>query len=199
MHQRRLPLAFSCPQSLDDMPRVSGTERWCTVCRKRVHELSSMRESEARALLRAARKKGRTCVDYRADEHGSVLFRDRPSPGRGRTALALAGLALAVTLGACAGSESLVVTQPDDQTPASTESTLESVRAEPELPEPGRRIEVDGYAGTEVWIYVHAGGLSTPTFRIEREPEPEPPPRRTYELRGDVIKLGTRDSPLGEL
>jgi hypothetical protein len=113
MHKRRLPLAYSCPQSLDGMLRRSESERWCSVCDKRVHELSAMRESEARALLRAS-KTQRTCISYQVDAAGQVLFRDRLRAG-GRSTLALAGLALAVTLGVgCVGFEYEEVTRPEE-------------------------------------------------------------------------------------
>jgi hypothetical protein len=175
MHQRRLPLAYSCPQSLDGMPRISEAERWCSICRKRVHELSNLRESEARRLLRAGKKRGRMCVNYRVDDRGRVQFRDRPAPGRGRRALALSGLALAVTVAAsgCVGFESEEITQPEEYAPAYwADSSFEPLRVEvPPPPPPPTPTNADAEPGQLLILVVDASRDELPIVGIAVEVE----------------------------
>jgi hypothetical protein len=84
--------------------------RLCGQCTKVVHDLSSMTESGARALLRRPRNEG-LCIRYLHDIHGNVWFGDRePSrmapagrlARRGLAALAIA--AVPALLEACGGA-----------------------------------------------------------------------------------------------
>ncbi|MBC8071497.1 MAG: hypothetical protein IAG13_24430, partial [Deltaproteobacteria bacterium] len=89
-----LPIADPCHEDWEAMaPEAQG--RFCGKCTKSVHDLSSMEESEARALLRA-RADTRICVRYEHDGSGAIRFR-RPAV----LATALAGVAIA----ACAPHE----------------------------------------------------------------------------------------------
>lgn len=82
-----LPIASPCHEDWDAMDaRERG--RFCRSCAKDVHDLASMTESEARALL-ADHAGQRICVRYNADRAGRIHF--RPEAAR----VALATLALA--------------------------------------------------------------------------------------------------------
>jgi hypothetical protein len=50
-----------------------GTARLCGACDKLVHDLSSMSEREARALLQARSTEG-LCIRYLHDERGEIWF-----------------------------------------------------------------------------------------------------------------------------
>jgi hypothetical protein len=83
-----LPIAEPCHEDWDAMdPEAQG--RFCGKCTKSVHDLSSMEEHEARALLKA-RAGSHMCVRYEHDADGAIRFR-RPAV----LATALAGVALA--------------------------------------------------------------------------------------------------------
>jgi hypothetical protein len=87
MRTLHLPIADPCHEDWDAMdPTERG--RFCQKCTKEVHDLSSMDEAQARALLRA-RAGARICVRYEHDDEGRIHFRSSLA----RTALA--GVALA--------------------------------------------------------------------------------------------------------
>lgn len=87
MRTLHLPIADPCHEDWDAMsPEAQG--RFCGKCTKRVHDLSSMTEDEAQALLRA-RAGGRICVRYEHEADGRIRFR------RALPVLAAAGVALA--------------------------------------------------------------------------------------------------------
>lgn len=86
MRAVHLPIADPCHEDWDAMDR-EAQGRFCNKCTKSVHDLSSMTEDEANALLRA-RASGRICVRYEHDDDGRIRFR-RPA------ALALAAVAIA--------------------------------------------------------------------------------------------------------
>jgi hypothetical protein len=83
-----LPIADPCHEDWEAMD-VEAKGRFCGKCTKSVHDLSSMEEDEARALLRA-RAGSRICVRYEHGGDGAIRFR-RPA----LLATALAGVALA--------------------------------------------------------------------------------------------------------
>ena len=87
------------------MTRAEATKRFCGECRKHVHDLGSMTESEARALLATA---GDLCVRYVADERGRLVFLpDVPSgmlSPRRRAAMAASLMAASMSLTACMGA-----------------------------------------------------------------------------------------------
>ncbi len=111
MDRRRLPLSFECPKSLASMPiHGSEAERWCSQCERVVHDLSALRDAEARALLRERASEG-VCVAYRVDARGQVVFRERA----GASARALASFALAsFALVGCTGISELEANAPDE-------------------------------------------------------------------------------------
>ena len=51
MHARDVPISNPCHVAWASMTRREASKRFCKECRKHVHDLSSMTESEARALL----------------------------------------------------------------------------------------------------------------------------------------------------
>lgn len=96
MHRTRLPIAAPCDADWNAMPGTE-TRRFCTHCRKHVHDLSALSEHEAHALLRT---QGRLCVQYRTDAAGYILF--QPEGGEVRPARPRAGHASAVSVAAAA-------------------------------------------------------------------------------------------------
>ena len=90
--------------------RREGKRRFCADCKKHVHDLSSMDEVEARALLASSETEG-LCVRFLYDENGKVLFADdarlvapRALVRAKRLATAAAALALPLSLTACMGA-----------------------------------------------------------------------------------------------
>jgi hypothetical protein len=89
-----------------------GTARFCSACDKVVHDLSSMSEGQARALLRDRSTEG-LCIRYLHDERGEIWF-GGAGPGlvpatrlarRGAAMAAAAALVLAPVLTeACGGA-----------------------------------------------------------------------------------------------
>ncbi len=98
VHRRQLPLAYRC-EGFVPAPGSTGEGGFCESCRKQVHDVSAMRESELRRLL-AAHVGETICLAYRADAHGRVQLRPEPAAALLRP-LALG--ALAMLLAACAG------------------------------------------------------------------------------------------------
>ncbi len=102
----------ACHESFEAMPG-DGRERFCDKCEKRVHDLSSRTEEEARALMKDAARRGeRVCVRFAKTPDGAVRFRSPAlrAVGRGSAAdLRGVGLAAALSLAAC--------TAPVDQPP----------------------------------------------------------------------------------
>lgn len=78
-------------------PRDGG--RFCGDCKKVVHDLSSMSEGEAKALLRGP-ETANLCVRYVYDAHGKILFDQKlVAPAflsRARRVVAAAALPLAI-------------------------------------------------------------------------------------------------------
>jgi hypothetical protein len=72
MRRDDIPLAFPCGVDFKSMPRVAGG-RLCSACETIVHDLSSMSEAAARAVL-AGRTTDRLCVRYLYDARGRVVF-----------------------------------------------------------------------------------------------------------------------------
>ena len=77
MHADELPIADPCHADWDAMT-PAGARRFCAACSRHVHDLSPLRESEARALLRAA--PGRLCVRYTVAPGGAIRFQPEPAP-----------------------------------------------------------------------------------------------------------------------
>lgn len=108
MDANDLPIADPCNADWEAM-RSEGSRRFCAHCSRHVHDLSAMREAEARALLGASSK---LCVRYTVGGDGRIRFQPEPAPplvtlrrGRptevaGAGALGRAGVAAAL-LAAC--------------------------------------------------------------------------------------------------
>jgi hypothetical protein len=79
MKRDEIPLAFPCGADFGAMPEVDRG-RLCASCKTIVRDLSSMGESEARAVL-AERETSRLCVRYLYDAAGRVVFREREVAG----------------------------------------------------------------------------------------------------------------------
>lgn len=109
MHKDSLPIAKPCHVDFDAMTR-GDKSRFCGACKKHVHELTKLTESEARTLLAAPSAEG-LCVRYVHDDLGHVVFRDsfrdRPIPAstliRAKRVLQTALVALPLSLTACMG------------------------------------------------------------------------------------------------
>lgn len=109
MHKDSLPIAKPCHVDFDAMTR-GDKSRFCGACKKQVHELTKLTESEARTLLAAPSAEG-LCVRYVHDDLGHVVFRDsfrdRPIPAstlvRAKRVLQTALVALPLSLTACMG------------------------------------------------------------------------------------------------
>ena len=79
-----------------------GRARLCAQCDKLVHDLSALRESEARALLAGAN--GSLCVRYLYDEHGAIWFStSKLNRAKRAGALTAATVALPLLVQACGG------------------------------------------------------------------------------------------------
>lgn len=80
--------------------------RFCGECKKVVHDLRSMKEKDAKALLSAPSTEG-LCVRYMYDEHGNVWFADSffmRTEGLLKKVAAAAAVASAPFLTACMGA-----------------------------------------------------------------------------------------------
>lgn len=82
------------------------SRRFCDVCTKNVHDISSMTETTARAVLADESAKGRVCVRYTLDAAGHIKFKVETvaAPSLWRMTLAAAGMAMALMTG-CADAE----------------------------------------------------------------------------------------------
>jgi hypothetical protein len=110
MHKDALRIDEPCQMDFDAMTR-GDRSRFCGACKKHVHELTKLTESEARRLLATPSTEG-LCVRYVYDDLGHVVFRDsfrdHPIPGsalvRAKRVLQTALVALPLSLTACMGA-----------------------------------------------------------------------------------------------
>jgi hypothetical protein len=110
MLSNEIPIASPCGADWRTM-KPSDSKRFCDACNKHVHDLSSMTESEARAVLASPKAEG-LCVRYLHDAYGDIVFRPVPIPPsllvRARrvavSAAGVAALAMPMTLVACMGA-----------------------------------------------------------------------------------------------
>lgn len=121
-------------------PRKSG--RFCGECKKVVHDLSKMREADAKKRLALAPET--LCVRYLHDEHGNIWFADTPLLTLRRGA-GLAALALMPVLTACMGSAPL---DPDDTVTAVPPSPPDDPDAAPDAA-PDARTTADPVVGSD--------------------------------------------------
>ena len=101
MPRLHLPIQDPCHEDWDAMNSADGGRRFCDVCTKHVHDISSMTERMARAVLAEESQKGRVCVRYNVDDRGDIRFRPETveAPNRWRMTLAAAGLAMMALTG----------------------------------------------------------------------------------------------------
>lgn len=96
-----------CGVDFRKMTRKEATKRFCGGCKKHVHDLASMTEGEARALLTSAPTEG-LCIRYVADGSGQLLFLpDVPVENltaRKRATMAASVMAAAVSLAGCSAA-----------------------------------------------------------------------------------------------
>lgn len=78
-------------------------KRFCSDCKKFVHDLSAMTRAEAREVLESRPAEG-LCVRYLYDAHGDVVFRDTlPAAFLSRAKRIAAAAVLPMGLAACSG------------------------------------------------------------------------------------------------
>lgn len=125
MRSENLRIVEPCSADWEQMDG-DGATRFCRLCKKDVHDLSSMTEADARAFLSAG---DQPCIRYRHDARGDVVFTDRPGllPRlAAAAALTLAGLA---SSGCLMGKRACPVT-PEEQA-AARAAQAEPTDAEP--------------------------------------------------------------------
>ena len=119
-----------CNENWEGMtPEQRG--RFCGACQKKVHDLSAMSESEAKALLGSGQD---ICVSYLSDAAGQVRFRPQPVVPvtrllRRASVATAAGLSLA--LAACAPHGEGPKLEVENERPAFLEVTPAIPDAEP--------------------------------------------------------------------
>jgi hypothetical protein len=133
-----------CGVDWSRMTRREANKRFCGACRKHVHDLSSMSEDEARALLTAPATEG-LCVRYLADDRGRIAFRpDVPTSRLESRSLLAAALTMPLTLTACMGAAQppmpvpRLVTEPSPL-PAPTAEPTPAPSATVATPDPAAR------------------------------------------------------------
>ena len=168
MPRLHLPIQNPCHEDWDAMNQDGASRRFCEMCTKHVHDLSTLTEPEARQVLAVEGAKGRVCVRYTLDGSGHIKFKAQTveAPNLWRMTLAAASVAVALLTG-CADSE------PD-------------------------RIETDHCTyEVGPWSFEVARGEGTCPASVVDEPEEpivmgeleaviEPVPEPIHELKGDV-------------
>jgi hypothetical protein len=138
---RRDEIAIELPCSADwDTMTAAGRKRFCADCKKYVHDLSRMKEDDAKALLETGKD---LCVRYVYDEVGNVVFdidvRASALVRAKRFAKAAALVALPMSLTACMGTAPprRVVPPPAPTTmPAATSPSATPSASAPIAPSP---------------------------------------------------------------
>jgi hypothetical protein len=122
MNKQHVHVHTPCDVNWDTLsPR--GTNRFCSACKKVVHDLSSLSEAEARALMQD--QPTGLCVRYLHDEYGIIQFRSAPlvAPSRLSRLRDAAALVAPLLVQACGGADFNdfpEVPLPDTSTSAST-------------------------------------------------------------------------------
>lgn len=106
MRRLHLPIQNPCHEDWTAMKSDGASRRFCDVCTKHVHDISSMTEATARSVLADESAKGRVCVRYTVDAAGHIKFKPQTveAPSLWRMSLAAAGVAMAMLTG-CADAE----------------------------------------------------------------------------------------------
>jgi hypothetical protein len=107
MRRLHLPIQNPCHEDWTAMESDGESRRFCDVCTKHVHDLSTMTESTARAVLASESANGRVCVRYTTDATGNIKFKAETveAPSLWRMTLAAASMAMALFSSGCADSE----------------------------------------------------------------------------------------------
>jgi hypothetical protein len=120
MKRSDLPIASPCNKDWDTMT-PAGRKRFCSDCKKHVHDLSCMSQTEARAFLNE--HVGETlCVRYAVNNAGDLLFAPRDLIAASSLLSAVRTIAAAAAVGA-AGYAYHASQQP----PAESEYTMGAV------------------------------------------------------------------------
>jgi outer membrane protein OmpA-like peptidoglycan-associated protein len=98
---RRLSIANPCEASWEEMTGTARSRR-CAACAKEVHDLSAMREVEARALLMLLGSRG-LCVRFTCGEEGQIHHAPEPSAWAPALTPLAAGIVAAGIVAAAAG------------------------------------------------------------------------------------------------
>lgn len=106
MRKQQVEVVTPCGVEWNSLAR-RGNARFCGECSKLVHDLSSMKEEAARALLRTSKEN--LCVRYLYDATGQIHFAQAPIVPLGRLAwrkvARAAVLSAPVLLQACGGAD----------------------------------------------------------------------------------------------
>jgi hypothetical protein len=121
MEEKDLAVAAPCNVDWRKMTPADGG-RFCGDCKKVVRDLSTMRERDARTLLKSAGN-GELCVRYLYDKHGKIFFagdREQLVPASllqraKRVAMSAAALAVPLSLAACSPDAANATGEDPDQ------------------------------------------------------------------------------------
>jgi len=141
----KVPLAFPCGADFASMNPAGARARLCEACDTVVHDLSSLTEKEAEALLGATSQ--RLCVRYLYDATGEVWFRDQLEavsarqtiPARAlvrskraaRAVLSACAIALPVLTEACGGAAPRMDSPYPSTPPSASSSAAPTVSPSP--------------------------------------------------------------------
>lgn len=137
MNRREVPIVERCSQTWNDLGGTDRRRRHCAVCDAPVVNLSAMTEGDARAFL--ARADERTCLAYRFDPDGHVVFAADLVPARRRTAriaTAAAAVSLAMTSSCSPPSPGTRATKALVQAPDDSPAPTPPAEAEPPEADP---------------------------------------------------------------
>ncbi len=98
MKRSDLPIASPCSKDWDTMT-AAGRKRFCSDCKKHVHDMSCMSRSEAGAFLREHAGQ-HVCVRYAHDSAGNLLFAPAELIATSSLMSAVRGLAAAAAVSA---------------------------------------------------------------------------------------------------
>jgi hypothetical protein len=145
MKKSELPIATPCTADWRSMTPADGG-RFCGDCKKVVRDLSTMRERDARNLLRS-NDNGALCVRYLYDRHGRIFFAGDAGDPQAlvpasflqrakRAALTAAMIAAPLSLQACsASSPSSSTYHADPKTNHDHEELMENMGGAPPMPD----------------------------------------------------------------
>ncbi len=98
MKRSDLPIASPCNKDWDTMT-AAGRKRFCSDCKKHVHDMSGMSQSEAGAFLREHAGE-KVCVRYAHDSAGNLLFAPAALIATSSLMYAVRGIAAAAAVSA---------------------------------------------------------------------------------------------------